>query len=337
MCIILVCDRSRPTEAIVKASWDKNDHGGGVAWQEDVPGRKKSDPGKRVVRWAKGLNLEEMQKYAKELPFPFIMHFRIASVGGRTLDLTHPFPLEPEVNLDWEGSSEEGVLFHNGHWAKWDDIMLDAVFKSPRLDVKLPCGSWSDSRAMTFLAYHFGWGSLEFIRGSRMVIMTPDPEGIYFFGDWSCRIPGEPKEGGGVLPSNDGWKPKGFHQPGPRSPYTTPPASMAGGGVAKGGGTNPGPVKEIGPPGGGATIVDVAKSDPLAAPGGNSSMAQPGSAQSATTAESVGENSLLVRGTLSERALRRIRQSAEKNARKAEQRMKEAAKKGLLPPAVILH
>lgn len=232
MCVILICDRSRPTPEMVKESWDSNSHGGGVAWL-DFEGSGKHR--RRVVRWEKGLNEKEIADRCATLPIPFVAHFRVASSGGKTMDLTHPFPLDPGVSLAWEGGfSERGVLFHNGNWGDWKKTMMDSVV---RAGLRIPTGSWSDSRAMAFLAAHHGEGILEFIEGNRMCVFSPAPDGfggehtLNLYGWWPVRIPGEAAEGGGILPSNDSWRPrKGYH--------TTPPASMAGGGGKSSGGNS---------------------------------------------------------------------------------------------------
>jgi hypothetical protein len=266
MCVILICDRdSRPTEEMVRQCWLRNSDGGGVAYHTKVDGLP-------VVKWEKNLSEEEMVQKCATLPLPFIAHFRITSVGSTCGDLTHPFPLDDTQHLAWEGETDRGVLFHNGTWSSWKTLLMDATFRSG-LGRKLPPGTWSDTRAMAYLAEHFGWGILEMI-DEKIVVMAPpvdaNDDGIYIFGSWPKRIPGPVKEGGGILASNDSWKPWMFQQgqtgSGPgrmvAGYHTTPPASMAGGSV-----------KEIGPPE--AKKESATATVPLAQPGSASSVSAP--------------------------------------------------------------
>lgn len=317
MCVILICDRSRPTPEMVKASWAANDHGGGAAWL-DFEGSGKSR--RRVVRWEKGLSEDEMADRCATLPIPFIAHFRIASQGGRSMDLTHPFPLEPSVSLRWEGGScAEGVLFHNGNWSDWKKTMLDAAV---RFGKRLPSGVWSDSRALAFLATTIGEGFLEFIEGQRICVFTPQPDGfggdytLNLYGWWPTRIPGDEAEGGGILPSNESWKPRGKG-----NYYTTPPASMAGGGKG---------------PGGNPTVAPFRSN-------------QAGEGQTQTPAASVTGPRLLPSGTSLAPALQasgvlpsrlgkagsKLRRRVEKAAAAEQRKLDAALRKGTLPSSIL--
>jgi hypothetical protein len=163
MCVIAVCAEEgiRPTSDQVRRMWHHNDHGGGVAWREE---------GK--VIWRKGLTLEEMLEYAETMPFPNILHFRIASIGGRRPELTHPFVVADqfEQSLELTGESDRGVVFHNGHWADWHDALLAG---SQRAKEEVPRGHWSDSRAMAWLFRYYGMGFLDTLAGQRTVVLTP--------------------------------------------------------------------------------------------------------------------------------------------------------------------
>ena len=154
MCVVMIASKTRPTELMVERAFNANDHGGGVAW------RDKDKAGHAVVRWQKGLDLAGMQELVKSLPMPFIAHFRIASVGGRSAALTHPFPIENNVDLALEGQIKGYVLFHNGHWGEWKSFTKETALKK---GARIPIGSWSDSRAMAWAAHNYGLGILELI------------------------------------------------------------------------------------------------------------------------------------------------------------------------------
>lgn len=137
------------TPEMVSRAYHQNDHGGGVAWRE-----------KGYVKWKKGLDEKGMQEMVKDLPLPFITHFRIASCGGKSPQLCHPFPISADVDLALEGQTKGFVLFHNGHWNEWKHFTKETAL---RKGTKIPMGSWSDSRAMAWAANHYGLGILEMI------------------------------------------------------------------------------------------------------------------------------------------------------------------------------
>jgi hypothetical protein len=161
---------------MVNLSYETNSEGGGVAWREDG-----------YVHWHKGLDLEEMRKYCKNLPLPFIAHFRIASIGGKSKELCHPFPIEKDVPLVTKGKTNGFVLFHNGHWGAWKNDGKEAAFRS---GTPIPPGKWSDTRAMAFVASIYGNGILEFI-DEKTVVFGPGPK--------DCNTTGK-------VDSTDGWK-----------------------------------------------------------------------------------------------------------------------------------
>ena len=170
MCVIAIVhnDTKRPVPMEVEAMWDTNDHGGGVAWFE-------KEKGKQSVLWKKGLDLNQMQELARELPVPYVLHFRIASAGEVSKSLTHPFPITPEVDLALEGSTREyPILFQNGHWSPWETKALEYASLG---NYRLPGGKWSDTRVLAQLAHYRGIGALEILGGSAMRFVVMDPTG----------------------------------------------------------------------------------------------------------------------------------------------------------------
>lgn len=163
MCVIMVCADKRPTPSLVDQAWNKNDHGGGVAWRE------KNDKDELIVKWEKGLSKEQMHEFCAKLPFPFIAHFRIASVGGRQEDLCHPFEIGPKASAKLSGITSRGVLFHNGTWGQWRSVAMDLAINR---GIKVPPGPWNDTRTMAWVTAHLGDGILEFIN-ERSVLFGP--------------------------------------------------------------------------------------------------------------------------------------------------------------------
>ncbi len=185
MCVILICNKDKPSDVMIEACHAANDKGAGIAWREG--GR---------VKWKKGLlSVEEMQELAATKPLPYVLHFRIPTVGGARKDLAHPFPIDRNVPNSLEGTTKGFVLFHNGHWLKWRETMLEAVVNT---STKLPAGKYSDSRAMAFCASIYGIPFLELI-DEKFVAFGPGPEDIEVstYG-WTAVE--------GVWASNTGWQ-----------------------------------------------------------------------------------------------------------------------------------
>lgn len=193
MCVIAIVenDDQRPSEDEIHQMWAANPYGGGIAWRQN-----------NEVYWKKGLEEDTMVEENKKLPTPYILHFRIPSVGGDKPALCHPFPITKYATPDMEGHGKHSVLFHNGTWSTWDGqskLWVGAAAGK----IKVPPGPWSDSRAMAFWAYHFGLGILDsgakepWGINERIAVLSPTGE-IQVFGDgW--------EEVNGFIVSNTGW------------------------------------------------------------------------------------------------------------------------------------
>lgn len=190
MCVIGAFDSSsnKPTLEQLKAMETTNPDGAGIAWVQD---------GK--VFWEKSIKADRVFEIIQTIPegSPFIVHFRIASVGGVVDRLCHPFPLVDNVPTALKGSAD-AVLFHNGHWNDWKDVCLKTILNKR---VKFPAGLWSDSRAIAWLIKQYGKGFLSLIEGmNRFAILSP--KGIERWGDW--------KKVDDIICSNDYWEKKSW-------------------------------------------------------------------------------------------------------------------------------
>jgi hypothetical protein len=221
MCVIAFVqkDEQRLTEDQINKMWAANSFGVGISYRDEVDGQK-------VIRWMKGLNLAQTQEEVPKLPLPHIIHFRNPSNGtSHAINACHPFPLEGDVPMDLDGTSPNGVLFHNGFWTGWKDKLIDWSLRGGFI---LPSGGWSDSRGLAWAAANLGNGILDLI-DEKVIIMTPTD--IESFGS------GWTEMANGLFVSNLQWQnpPKTQHH---GSHYTTPPASMAGGTTAAASGTD---------------------------------------------------------------------------------------------------
>lgn len=110
MCVIAVKPAGLvPDLAIVRRCWESNPDGAGLAWRRN--GRVEVRKG--FMRLGK---LEQfIQKHREELTASeVVMHFRIASVGGVSQALCHPFAIGRNYrSLSY--ATEAPVVFHNGH------------------------------------------------------------------------------------------------------------------------------------------------------------------------------------------------------------------------------
>lgn len=186
MCVIMAADSMRPTPQMVAGGFSSNGHGAGIAWRGIDP------EGFPVVHWSKGIDdLEVIQKLAAETPLPYILHFRIASIGEKVKQLTHPFLIDPESPLHLQGTTRGSVLFHNGTWNAWKNVFLDCSIRGLW---PVPTGPWSDSRAMAILASRLGVGYLDFLTDEKILVFDPSEasdgssDGINFLGSqrWTC-------------------------------------------------------------------------------------------------------------------------------------------------------
>lgn len=166
MCIILACKSSIPTLGSLRRSEKDNPDGGGVAWIQNGQ-----------VRWRKGLTADAIASVIATIDLPFIVHFRLATIGNGN-KLTHPFPISKSASLKLEGQAR-AVLFHNGHWSDWAEYCRETLL---RHKAKVPGGSWSDSRAMAWLASVYDMNFLSFLSNQRIAVLHRK-KGIVLFGD----------------------------------------------------------------------------------------------------------------------------------------------------------
>lgn len=205
MCVIFATQETRPTAAQVKAAYESNPRGAGIAYRTEENGVK-------GVRWKKGMNLEQAQAMAEKAPLPYVLHFRIPSVGPDKPQFNHPFVIGPNADIATEGFTASDLLFHNGTWQQWRSEM-------PRIAMtcgeKIPLNPWSDSRAMAFAAYCAGLGFLTFL-DERVVVFGPNILEIFSPNSWS-------RVASGLWASNMGW------QSSSRTSYTGSASTNVGG------------------------------------------------------------------------------------------------------------
>jgi len=177
MCVVYACWKETPSDSEMEDGAAANTDGAGICW---------SDMSSKAggVRWIKGLSSDtkEIREVLKKekIGYPFAIHFRTASIGGKCKELTHPFPVDDlmeDSNLEPGGLELKGsarrVLMHNGHIQSFKDWLLPILLATPG---DCPSGPWSDSRALAVAAGYKGEAILEFIiSGSRVMVMDSMP------------------------------------------------------------------------------------------------------------------------------------------------------------------
>jgi len=166
MCVIYACHSATPNEEELTLGAECNTDGAGIAWIDKFNTKEAS------VRWIKGLNstakavLDVIEE--NKITYPLLIHYRTASIGGKSGDLTHPFPITTKLESSLVGHARR-VLMHNGHINSWKDWFKPITFAAP--DFEIPHGPWSDSRALAAAVNIKGEGVLEFIIESSRVIV----------------------------------------------------------------------------------------------------------------------------------------------------------------------
>lgn len=189
--------------------------------------------------WEKGLTLDEVAELNRELPHPYIIHFRKTSAGSNTDNLCHPFPISERARDDLSGQADR-VLFHNGTVNDWKDYYRSFVAsRSVKQTIEHGFERLSDTRAMAYMAHHqtqLAEGDTPILQGenllqildnrSRWAILDAtavgeDRDCIRRLGRWKYAVeidskedaiayPVENKQGrifeGGLIFSNSAWK-----------------------------------------------------------------------------------------------------------------------------------
>lgn len=216
MCVIAICKYTRLTDEQVEQMWDANNFGGGAAWREpkvDANGLVLDEFGRErlTVKWHKALDKDEMLEKNKTLPFPYVLHFRVPSQDTSKNPLAcHPFAVNNEASFDYEGETDDYVLFHNGYWTGWREQCKTIAMQG---FVRIPSGPWSDSRGLAWAASHLGKGFLEMVNEKTVVFAPYD---IDICGTWQIiKNPDEEGKDQPIYVSNLGWE----------RPFTKPTAT----------------------------------------------------------------------------------------------------------------
>ncbi len=178
MCfIIYLPSHIRLRESFIIQKAKANPHGIGIAFKARG----------KLWQWHKGLTADETISQLSSIPTQaeVVIHFRLATHGGRSPGECHPFPLDGQNTKQLSGKASL-LLFHNGIA---DDGFLKALVFSKIEAGKRPPVNASDSELVAWLLARPGGPSepaldylLESIGGRWLVCGT---EGVWLYGGWS--------------------------------------------------------------------------------------------------------------------------------------------------------
>lgn len=181
----MVAEHKKPTLEILQKCEDKNPHGGGMAF---------FIKGKKHPQYIKSLTAKEIFERIQTIELPFAIHFRYASVGGRSPFLTHPFEISAKSELKIRGNAPK-LLMHNGHISDWE-VYLDASNPGDYPDKYL----MSDTRAIAMIIRDNNEKFLKRLNGYYVVIDGTGKD------EYRFKLFGSFIEEDGILYSNMQWK-----------------------------------------------------------------------------------------------------------------------------------
>lgn len=182
MCCLLVATKRPDLETLQKIASSNRD-GAGIAWYND----------KGKCEYQKGFNdVNEVNAFLDLIKPPYAIHFRLASIGGKSELLTHPFEVSYESALKLNGECEK-LLFHNGHIHDWEKLALAGGILEMEGDV-------SDTRALAAIIHSHKDNGRKFLSSlkNKFVLMNSEFRRFQLIGDFT--------EDDGIFYSNTFWK-----------------------------------------------------------------------------------------------------------------------------------
>jgi len=159
MCLLVVCNTRKMTEKEIEGAWRSNKDGAGFAFVD----------GNGNHCYLKGfMKLEDFKAAYEHMDTrPHIVHFRQASSGGVSPEMTHPFECTPESELRLKYVGKNPVLFHNGVLSSWEEMLWEWHVHAQK---RVPPGRFSDTRALALMLATIGQDALHFVNGKFAVL-----------------------------------------------------------------------------------------------------------------------------------------------------------------------
>ena len=175
MCVIVENHNFRPSEEFLEFINNKNPDGIGIAFFD----------GDEIV-YEKGIDIDTLYDLTREIPFPYVYHFRKRTTGTYSDIMCHPFLATEDSPSIMSYRGDDPIIFHNGTLDTWDEYLFHASLSN---NFKIPVGEINDTRALAILGAQVGWGlyNLNFVtKKNRVLLMEITKEGprIRKFGSW---------------------------------------------------------------------------------------------------------------------------------------------------------
>jgi predicted glutamine amidotransferase len=178
MCVIAVSLKGKKLEEEkLRKMWNSNSHGAGIAI---------IDKKKNLIIVKKGLmTFENFLNEYKKVPEGIVhaIHFRLASAGGRTPQMTHPFRVD-RIQIPKMEYTAKAVLFHNGTVRNHEKLFLNILPALPKKTAMkiLDLEDISDTFVVSLYVARLGHKVLKYFSDDRWVVMTPTQ--FIFYGHW---------------------------------------------------------------------------------------------------------------------------------------------------------
>lgn len=182
MCVVLICESEKPSLEILTQCKNANSHGIGITWLNE----------NNKAEYKKGIELDELYKLTLKLELPFVIHLRLASCGGQSELLCHPFEITRESQLRLQGECDK-TLVHNGHIHEYERLLAAAGIYIEKNENN----PMSDSRAIAMIASNNNEKFLHYLTGNFVIVDSLEKK-IRMFGNFI--------EENGVHFSNMIWK-----------------------------------------------------------------------------------------------------------------------------------
>lgn len=150
MCVAVLIETAKgPTEREIRLMYEDNPHGAGLAWGSGD-----------LVRYRKGLSVQQVIDLLPTLPRPVLLHFRWATHGGTDRVMTHPFPIGRRAITSRKlNGAARAVLIHNGVWHDYER------FAPPGCNTDY----WSDTAVAAWAAGEYGEDILDHVNWATAV------------------------------------------------------------------------------------------------------------------------------------------------------------------------
>ena len=143
MCIASIIFKPLPLTDL-QSMEQSNPDGGGVAWL---------DPDIQAIRFVRGVTAHEIfdMQEAGQMTYPYLLHFRWATIGIHGHQNVHPFPTGEQTLHGERSGSAQSVFMHNGTWSGYNRYIQKAWEDGIDIPAKKQLESMSDTAVAAWL------------------------------------------------------------------------------------------------------------------------------------------------------------------------------------------